>query len=272
LFAILLTTACSQVKPVQIGPSTLSEVATVNPKPNVVWNTQPNSNKIFNSHNTQFMIPDQYFKADTTDFDIGASGFAKHIYFNLPDLKPLSNEKRLCQDQGIGTLNCFMNVLEIQGGHNLNRQVFKDDGINENNYLNYPFDKSRGGGDSGIFLNNPTFTVSSEYNLTAYLSVEDKPIDEKTPMAGDNYFLKDEFENVLTSIRCTNRKLDREYKAFGLFDFPTCVHQIVVKKHKMVLFIIYERKYLPQWQQIQSSVEILVNQFNQAAIAKQGDK
>jgi hypothetical protein len=174
--AILLLGACLFVGCASLTATSTRNVAmdanapTVNPKPEVVWSEYARANKTYRSYNTQFKIPDDYLEQKPLDSSNGKSWAAYSILLTMPDLQPLPYLKRECR-MNMPNLECLQGVLEIQGGHNLNRQDFKDKGINEDNYLNYYFNKNR---DANYHNDVNTYYSKSQpiYGLTGELKYE----------------------------------------------------------------------------------------------------
>ena len=270
-----LTVSCASQK-LSVTQNNAEIVPSVNAKPEVVWSEDARESKIYRDYSTQFKIPDDYLDQKPRDDSNGRSWSAYDILLTMPDLKPLPFLKRRCR-LDMPNLKCLQGVLEIQGGHDLNRQVFKDKGINEDNYLNYYFDKSRGEN-----YHNDVNTYYSKhqpiYGLTVYkrskLTTEYTPAGKKIKLTDfDNrYLVLSPKTDVDTVIECPSDELNDEYIVKVNRKMPTCVHSFILKPYKMQLFLIYERKYLPQWQKIQNSTIQVINQFHQGINLKQGDK
>ena len=251
-----------------------ANVSIVNSKPEVVWGDTQWYNPIAQAYGTSFKIPERYAQRPYTTGD--GKHLPRALLLTMPDLKPLSEEKQACQTD-MPNLKCLQGVLEVQFGHDLNRQVFKDEGINEDNYLNYYFDKSRGEN-----YHNDVNTYYSKhqpiYGLTVYkrskLTTEYTPAGKKIKLTDfDNrYLVLSPKTDVDTVIECPSDELNDEYIVKVNRKMPTCVHSFILKPYKMQLFLIYERKYLPQWQKIQNSTIQVINQFHQGINLKQGDK
>jgi hypothetical protein len=241
----------------------------------VIWSDDEQDSKTYRDYGTEFKIPDDYLDQKPRDEDNGRSWGAYEILLSMPELKPLPYLKRQCRIN-MPSLTCLQGVLEIQGGHNLNRQVFKDEGINEDNYLNYYFDKKRVENQFGIDDSRYLKSTKGKYSLTPYYyDVSKIPKDkmDSNNIGGfvDYYFDFSKTGSVNTVLECSNKGASDE-SIIKNKHMPICTHTFIIKPHKMVLHLIYERKYLSQWQQIQTAATNLMNQFYQNASIKQGDK
>jgi hypothetical protein len=263
-----LTVSCASQK-LSVTQNSAEIVPSVNAKPEVVWSEDPAENKFY--ENKTFLIPDEYFVQKPS----GNYDSLQTIVLSMPDLKPLPSLKRRCR-MDMPNLKCLQGVLEVQFGHDLNRQVFKDKGINEDNYLNYYFDKSRVENQFGIDESIYLKSTEKKYSLTPYYYdakkiPKDKVDSNNTGGFVDYYFDFSGTGSVKTVLECSNKEASDE-SIIKNKHMATCTHTFIIKPHKMVLNMIYERKYLPQWQQIQTAVINLINQFHQNASTKQGGK
>jgi hypothetical protein len=282
VLALVLTTACSQAKTTEgvaqtnNSAASTETVAMVNAKPEVVWEAAVEDNPVGKAYNTSFKIPNSYYLSNQTP---SSGQLPLGLKISFPNLKPLTLYKKKCRDfRPSVSRECLSDVIEIIFGHNLNRQDFKDDGINEVNYLNYYFDKSRP--ENYNRDTNTLYKKSSEkfYGLdhhtrSGIVNKKDSSGQEIQVVAyyDDRYFDLSDTGDVKTVITCPNKTTTDE-SIIKNGSMPTCLHSFILKKYKMELGIRYDRKYLTQWLQIQDSVTSIINQFNQAAMAKQGEK